>query len=58
MKPMHPGRLGDTHFDGETTWVYFDGTWVDHIEPEEPPNQVWPFIDTQRDWRGAPKGLD
>jgi hypothetical protein len=40
MKPTHTGALGDTVFDGDTTWVCIGvGEWVDRIPP------VFPAID-------------
>lgn len=42
MKPITRGQLGDTHFDGETTWLCMGGTeWVDHLPDVKPPRQVW-----------------
>lgn len=39
--PFSPGELGDTVFDGTTTWVCFGGMdWRDRIETERPPSPV------------------
>jgi hypothetical protein len=45
MKPNYTGHLGDTTFDGETTWLCMGGTeWVDHLPVEEPPKVMWPNL--------------
>jgi SAM-dependent methyltransferase len=35
VTPLSAGQIGDTHFDGETTGVHFDGQCVDQLPHEE-----------------------
>lgn len=39
MRPTTAGDLGDTHFDGDTTWLWTRRGWVDRLPLEQPP--IW-----------------